>query len=320
MKTVRYTVDAHAVKQRVDLFLAGQATSLTRSQIKKLIETDHVTVNRMPVKTAFRLKGGDVIELTLPPPRNATLTPEPIPLDITFEDEAIIVVNKPAGMVVHPAAGHYTGTMVHALLSHCRFLAGIGGVQRPGIVHRLDKDTSGLMVVAKNDASHCHLSRQFKNHTVRKEYQALVFGRMESPAGSMTLDIGRHRADRKKMSVHAKKGREALTRWNRIEQYHDCSLLRVCIHTGRTHQIRVHMSAAHHPILGDSVYGGKKCIARIGNDMVRSALSRLSRPFLHACLLGFDHPLTGQHLEFTQPLPPELRSLLTILRESACSS
>ena len=319
MKTVRYTVDFQGVKKRVDLFLAEQATFLTRSHIKKLIESNLVTVNRVPVKAAFRLKVGDVVELILPPPRNATITPEPIALDIICEDESIIVVNKPAGMVVHPAAGNYTGTLVHALLSHCSFLSGIGGVQRPGIVHRLDKDTSGLMVVAKSDAAHQHLSQQFKNHSVTKQYQALVCGRMRSEQGSISLEIGRHRSDRKKMSVHTRKGREAMTAWKVIEQFDECSLLEVCIKTGRTHQIRVHLAAVHHPIIGDSVYGGKKCIVRMINSRVRSGLSRLNRPFLHACLLGFDHPVTTQHLVFTQPLPQELNFLLTVLRDEKCS-
>ncbi len=319
MKTVRYTVDFSGVRKRVDLFLAEQATFLTRSHIKKIIESDLVKVNRVPVKASFRLRCGDVVEMTVPPPRDTTITPEPIPLHIIFEDDWIMVINKPAGMVVHPAAGNYTGTLVHALLAHCSFLAGIGGVQRPGIVHRLDKDTSGLMVVAKSDAAHQNLSRQFKNHAVTKQYQTLVCGRMQNERGSIALEIGRHRSDRKKMSVHTRKGRAALTAWKVIEQFDECSLLEVGIKTGRTHQIRVHFAAVHHPIIGDAVYGGKKHITRMVNPAVRNSVSRLNRHFLHACLLSFDHPVTGQNLVFTQPLPQELNSLLILLRDGKCS-
>jgi 23S rRNA pseudouridine1911/1915/1917 synthase len=320
MKTARYTVDSQGVKKRVDLFLAEQATFLTRSCIKRLIASQLVTVNRAPVKASLRLRGGDVVEMTLPPPRESVLVPEPIPLDIIFEDDALIVINKPAGMVVHPAAGNYSGTLVHALLAHCPFLSGIGGVQRPGIVHRLDKDTSGLMVIVKSDAAHHHLSRQFKTRAVVKQYQALVCGRMKRDRGSIALEIGRHPTDRKKMSVHARKGRMAVSEWKLIEQFDECSLLEVGIKTGRTHQIRVHLAAVCHPIIGDRMYGGIKCIHRMANETVKNSLSRLNRPFLHACLLGFDHPLTGQRLVFNQPIPAELHALLTLLREEQCSS
>jgi 23S rRNA pseudouridine1911/1915/1917 synthase len=319
METVRYTVDSHADKKRVDLFLAERLAVLTRSHIKKLIESHRVLVNRVPVKPSLRVRQGDVVELTMPPPREPAITPEPIPLDIICEDESILVINKPAGMVVHPAAGNYTGTLVHALLSHCRFLSGIGGVQRPGIVHRLDKDTSGLLVVAKSDAAHHNLARQFKNRVVTKQYQALVCGQMRDERGSISLEIGRHRSDRKKMSVHTRKGRAALTEWKVMERFDECTLLEVGIKTGRTHQIRVHLAAVQHPIVGDSVYGGKTCFARTADHKLPIGLKRLNRPFLHAYLLGFAHPVTGQQLRFTQPLPEELHALVTVLREKQCS-
>jgi 23S rRNA pseudouridine1911/1915/1917 synthase len=319
METVRYTVDLHADRKRVDRFLAERAAALTRSHIKKLIESHLVLVNRIPVKASHRLRQGDVIDLSMPPPREPVITPEAIPLDILFEDKSILVLNKPAGMVVHPAAGNYSGTLVHALLSHCRFLSGIGGVQRPGIVHRLDKDTSGLMVVAKNDAAHQHLARQFKSRAVTKRYQALICGYMRGERGSIELEIGRHRSDRKKMSVHTRKGRAALTEWEVMERFDGCTLLDVGIKTGRTHQIRVHLAAVQHPIVGDSVYGGKKWAAPTADHKRHSELKRLNRPFLHAYLLGFAHPATGQQLLFTQPLPPELEALVTLLRGEPCS-
>ena len=316
MKTVRYTVDYRGAKKRVDLFLAEHMLSLTRSHIKRLIESHRVTVNHVSVKAASRLKDGDVIELSVPPPREVCLEPEPIPLDIIFEDDAIIVVNKPAGMVVHPAAGNSTGTLVHGLLAHCSFLQGIGGMQRPGIVHRLDKGTSGLMVVAKSDWAHQNLSQQFKNHTVKKIYHALVYGCMNQDEGSIALEIGRHRADRKKMSIHTRKGRAALTFWKVRKRYNAFSLLDVCIKTGRTHQIRVHLSASHHPVVGDTLYGSKKCTTRIENEPIRRAICQLQRPFLHACLLGFCHPATGKYHEHRAALPEELHTLLTLLEKA----
>ena len=319
MKTVRYTVESLADKKRADLFLAERATGLTRSRIKKLIDAKLVMVNRVPVKASHRLRQGDVVELNMPPPRKPAITPEPIPLEVIFEDESILVINKPAGMVVHPAAGNYTGTLVHALLAHCRFLSGIGGEQRPGIVHRLDKGTSGLLVVAKNDAAHLHLARQFKNHLVTKQYQALVRGRIKGEFGNIALEIGRHSSDRKKMSVRTRKGRSALTEWRAIERFDACTLLDVDIKTGRTHQIRVHLAAVRHPIAGDSVYGGEKqYVVRTADHKQPSALKCLKRPFLHAYRLGFAHPVSGQRLMFTQPLPKDLLAFLTILRDQPC--
>ncbi len=318
METVRYTVDSRTDKSRLDRFLAERAAALTRSHVKKLIQSQQVLVNRIPVKASHRLRQGDVVELRLPPAREPAITPEAIPLDIVYEDESILVINKPAGMVVHPAAGNYSGTLVHALLSHCQFLSGIGGVQRPGIVHRLDKDTSGLMVVAKNDAAHQHLARQFKNRMVTKRYQALICGRIRGEHGNIALEIGRHRSDRKKMSVHTRKGRAALTEWQVMQRFEACTLLDVGIKTGRTHQIRVHLAALRHPIVGDSVYGGTKWIARIADRRLHVAFRQLNRPFLHAYLLGFEHPVAGQPLLFTRALPPELSTLLTILRDEPC--
>jgi 23S rRNA pseudouridine1911/1915/1917 synthase len=319
MQQFHYIVDSRDAHKRLDVFLSEQSLPLTRSQLKKLIAAQSVTVNSTKEKAAFRLKEGDKIELSLPEPREARAEPENIPLDIIFEDESIILVNKPAGMVVHPAPGNYSGTLVNALLFHSSFIQGVGGVLRPGIVHRLDKGTSGVLVVAKNDSSHHNLSRQFKNHSVRKVYTTLVYGKMEADEGSIDMEIGRHSHDRKKMSTRTKKGRIAVTHWKVIRRYAHFSLLEVTIQTGRTHQIRVHLSSTHHPIIGDCVYGSKKILTHIHGDLVRQQCTALKRPFLHASLLGFKHPVTHSYQEFTAPLPALLTKLLTLLERETCS-
>jgi len=318
MNTFQYIVDSHNANKRLDTFLSEQHLPLTRSHIKKLIAAQSVTVNKHTEKAAFRLKQGDRVDLCVPEPAEARVEPENIPLDVLFEDESIILVNKPAGMVVHPAAGNYSGTLVNALLFHCSFIQGVGGVLRPGIVHRLDKGTSGVLVVAKNDLAHQSLSHQFKNHSVRKIYTALVHGQMEEDEGSIEVKIGRHSYDRKKMSTHTKKGRCAVTHWKVIRRFAGFSLLEVSIHTGRTHQIRVHLSSAHHPIMGDSVYGPKKGLSHIKSDILRKQCAALQRPFLHATLLGFEHPATHRYQEFVAPLPQPLTQLVTLLETESC--
>lgn len=318
MHIFHYSVDPHDVNKRLDIFLAEQTLPLTRSHIKKLITTQSVTVNKHFEKAAFRLKHGDEIEVCVPEPSEPRAEPENIPLHILYEDESIILVNKPSGMVVHPAAGNYSGTLVNALLFHCSFIQGVGGVLRPGIVHRLDKGTSGVLVVAKNDSAHQNLSRQFKNHSVRKIYTALVHGEMEEDEGCIDIEIGRHTYDRKKMSTRTKKGRCAVTHWKVIHRYSGFSLLEVTITTGRTHQIRVHLSSAHHPITGDSVYGSKKRLSHIKSALLRKHFSALQRPFLHASLLGFEHPVTHCYQEFAASLPGTLTHLLTLLESEEC--
>lgn len=313
MHIVHYTVRLHDVNKRLDIFLAEQPLQLTRSHIKRLIDAACVTVNRQKGKAAIRLRNGDEVEVRLPRPREAQAQPEDIPLEILHEDASVILVNKPAGMVVHPAAGNYSGTLVNALLFHCSSLQGVGGVLRPGIVHRLDKGTSGVLVVAKNDQAHQHLSRQFKYRSVRKRYTALVHGHMKEEAGCIDLPIGRHAYDRKKISTQTKTGRSALTHWKVIGRYTGVSLLAVTIQTGRTHQIRVHLASLHHPIVGDSVYGSSKRLSHIKSDLLRSRLAHLNRPFLHASLLGFEHPASHCYVEYTAPLPPSLTELLTLL-------
>lgn len=313
MQTYMYTVNHLHPKVRLDHFLCEQNLPLTRSQIKKLIDAKRVRVNRLFVKASCPIKNGDLIEVQIHEPQESGVEPQDIPLDILFEDEDIVVVNKPAGMVVHPASGHYSGTLVNALLFHCSFLSGVGGMRRPGIVHRLDKGTSGALVVAKNDMAHQHLSQQFKNRSVKKVYITLVFNRMKDTCGKIESEIGRHRTDRKKMSTHTTKGRSAVTHWNVLQQTNDLSLLEVSIQTGRTHQIRVHLASSHHPVVGDAVYGSQKVLSKCKNVTLKEHLQSLGRPFLHAHKLGFHHPRHDTYQEFVAPLPVELDKILTIL-------
>jgi 23S rRNA pseudouridine1911/1915/1917 synthase len=316
MKRFSYRVDAPDIDKRLDVYLSEQNTSLTRSHIKKLIDSHAVTVNSNQVKVSRRLKLGDIIELQIEKPREPQLVAENLPLDILFEDNFIIVVNKPAGMVVHPAAGNYSGTLVNALLYHCSFIRGVGGILRPGIVHRLDKGTSGVLVVAKSDFAHHNLTRQFKNRSVKKVYTAMVLGKLREDVGQIDTDIGRHKYDRKKMSTNSVRGRTSSTRWVVKRRFSGFSLLDVTIQTGRTHQIRVHLASLHHPILGDSVYGNNKMLSKITDTTVRKHCSQLKRPFLHSCLLGFKHPQNDDYLEFRSPLAPELKELLSIIEKA----
>lgn len=319
MQKFFYTVGNNGTKKRLDLFLSEQNLSLTRSQIKKLIDDQLVKVNHLSAKASCRVKKGDLVEVHLQEPQQPNIEPENIPLDILFEDDSIIVVNKPAGMVVHPAAGNYSGTMVNAILFHCSFLSGVSGILRPGIVHRLDKGTSGVLVVAKNDNAHRSLSCQFENRSVRKFYTALVYKKMKEDEGTIESEIGRHYSDRKRMSTKTKKGRFAVTQWKVLQRYEKFSLLEIRIQTGRTHQIRVHLSSSHHPVVGDSVYGSKKGLSHIKNEIIKKRLSALSRPFLHAHLLGIHHPKDNRYQEFIAPLPEELNEILTLLESEKCS-
>jgi len=318
MQKYLFTVDQNNAKIRLDLFLSRQNLPLTRSRIKKLIDTQFVKVNKLQVKASCRVKKGDLIEVDLQKPQEACIEPKNIPLDILFEDDHIIVVNKPAGLVVHPAAGNYSETLVNALLFHCSFLSGVGGVLRPGIVHRLDKGTSGVLVIAKNDSAHQNISLQFKNRSVKKIYRALVCGQMEKEEGTIDLEIGRHCSDRKKMSTRTRKGRRAVTQWKVLQRYKNLSLLEITIKTGRTHQIRVHLSSCNHPIVGDSIYGNKKWLSNIESEIIRKGLSTLSRPFLHAYLIGFHHPQDNSYREFVAPVPSELKEILTLMECEKC--
>jgi 23S rRNA pseudouridine1911/1915/1917 synthase len=291
---------------RLDRVLATEITGVSRSQIQRLIEDGHVALPRVKtVKANTAVREGDVIAVNLPEPVAASPEPEDLPLDVLFQDPDIIVVNKPAGMVVHPGAGNDAGTLVNALLHHVKDLSGIGGELRPGIVHRLDKGTSGVMVIAKNDAAHQELSRQFHDREVEKQYVALVWGLVQQRK-RIDIPIGRDPVHREKISTRARRARSAVTRVTWARHVPGLSLLRIAIHTGRTHLIRVHLNAIGHPIVGDSLYGGVH--RRVPNTL--RPVSRLARPFLHAERLAFQHPRTGEYLEFTAPLPDDLRGVL----------
>ena len=309
---IRLTVSEDSVGTRIDAFIA-EATEMSRSGAAKLIEKGDITVNGTPVSKKYAVKYGDLIEITPQETEEYDAVAENIPLDIVYEDTDIIVINKPKGMVVHPAPGNYTGTLVNALLYHCKgSLSGIGGVMRPGIVHRIDKDTTGLIVVAKNDAAHTSLSEQLEYHGVEREYHALVRGGFKCDTGTIDAPIGRHPVDRKRMAVltsptaHAK---HAITHYEVIERFSDISYVKLRLETGRTHQIRVHMSHTGHALLGDDVYASNK------TRFEKQHPSLFNGQALHAKKLSFIHPTTKEKVEFESPLPDEFERALKLLRE-----
>jgi 23S rRNA pseudouridine1911/1915/1917 synthase len=300
-----FTVPDDADGQRLDRILTTLLPDRSRAQVQKLIEDGHVMVTRKAAKSNLAMRAGEPIEVDAPAPVASTVEPEELPITVLHEDADVIVIDKAAGMVVHPGAGHGSGTLVNALLHHVDDLSGIGGELRPGIVHRLDKGTSGVMVVAKHDAAHQELSRQFQDREVEKEYIALVWGGVQA-GRRIDAAIGRDPSNRQKMSARARYSREAVTRITRAWTWKGLSLVHVAIHTGRTHQIRVHLSAIGHPVVGDALYGGVR--RRVPGDI--RAVNRLDRPFLHAWRLAFSHPVHGNRMEFRAPLPPELLTVL----------
>jgi 23S rRNA pseudouridine1911/1915/1917 synthase len=305
--------DDEAQGVRLDVWLARRLPELSRARLQALIASGNVRLGGEPARPSTRLRAGQVIVVDVPPPVAAVPEPEDIPLAILHEDGHLLIVDKPAGLVVHPGAGAAAGTLVNALLRHVHDLSGVGGVLRPGIVHRLDRGTSGLLLVAKDDATHRALVRQFAGRTVGKEYLAIVHGVPERPEGEIDRPVGRDPVHRKRMSVRSTRGREARTSWALAEAFDGASLLRVRIHTGRTHQIRVHLSSIGHPVAGDATYGGSRppsCRA----PEARAALQSLSRPALHAARLEFTHPQTGERMTFESPLPPDLARVLDRLR------
>ena len=298
MEKFELTASAEQVGRRLDHVVADNPTPpLSRSRVKGLIDTENIFVNGKAVAPSYKLKLGDQIKVTLPPPVASTIDAENIPLEIVFEDDQIIVVNKPKGMVTHPAPGHYTGTLVNALLAHCDHLATTGAPLRPGIVHRLDKDTSGLIVVAKTDQAYYSLIKQFKARTVKKTYTALVHGIMKKDAGVIEAPIGRHPVNRQKMAVlEGAGGKEAITHWRVLKWFKKHTLVEIDLETGRTHQIRVHLTHLGYPLVGDPTYGGTKNTLGVTGQM------------LHAGKLKFVHPISGEKLEFTAPLPAEFKA------------
>ena len=303
MEPILLRASEESKNQRLDAFLASSLDGLTRSQATRLIESGEVAVNGRAVSKSYKLAGGEDIAVTLPEPEPVEAVPQDIPLDVVYEDADVIVVNKPSGMVVHPAPGHPDGTLVNALLYHCAgTLSGIGGALRPGIVHRIDRDTSGLIIAAKNDAAHQYLSAQLADHTLARTYECIVAGALREDRGTVDAPIARHPTDRKRMAVVAG-GREAVTHWEVIARYPGYTHVRCRLETGRTHQIRVHMAYIGHPILGDTVYGAKK------------EVPGLTGQCLHAVGLRFLHPRTHEVVELSCPLPEEFTRMLQKIRK-----
>ncbi len=315
----RLTFERGRSPERLDRFLVEKCPDLTRSQIKRLIDEGRVRVGDDQAKAGIRLRGGETVTFCIPPPVPAEALAEEIPLAVLYEDSHLIVIDKPAGLVVHPAPGHQGGTLVNALLHRCPDLAGVGGELRPGIVHRLDKDTSGVMVASKNDAAHNHLGRQFKRHTINRRYVALVHGILSRDSGTVENAIGRHPVHRKKMSGSSRAGRRAVTHWRVLKRFDAArlTLVELTLETGRTHQIRVHFSEMSHPVAGDPVYGTKGLLKAVPDMALRARIEKLNRQALHARLLGFIHPATGEYMEFESPLPDDLRGIIDYL-ENKC--
>ncbi|CDF57875.1 RluA family pseudouridine synthase [Thermobrachium celere] len=303
-KSMNFVVDVDDIGKRIDVYLAEMIDNMSRSQIQKIINNGNVTVNDKVVKNNYKLKEDDEIVLNLPEPVTLKVEPENIPIEIMYEDDDIVVVNKPQGMVVHPAPGNYSGTLVNALLYHCKNLSSINGVIRPGIVHRIDKDTSGVLVVAKNDLAHRSLAEQIKEHSVNRIYLAITEGVIKEDGGTINRPIARHPVDRKKMAI-VEGGREAITHFRVLERFKENTYIECKLETGRTHQIRVHMSSIGHPLVGDPVYGYKK------------QKYKLQGQALHATTLGFIHPTKKQYMEFTATPPSYFLELLEKLRNNS---
>ena len=298
-----YTYRAETGGERIDRYLNGHLEGLSRSYIQKLVQENNILVNGKPVKANYKVRENDVITVQIPDAETPDILPENIPLDILYEDDDILVVNKPKGMVVHPAPGHYEHTLVNAVMYHCgECLSGINGVMRPGIVHRIDMDTTGSLLVCKNDQSHRILAEELKEHFITRRYHAIVHGNLKNDNGTVDSPIGRHPTDRKKMSTKAPHARRAVTHYRVLERFGDYTYIECELETGRTHQIRVHMASIGHPILGDPVYGPAKCPFKLEGQT------------LHAKILGINHPSTGQYMEFDAPLPAYFEKLLTMLR------
>ena len=290
-------------QMRLDKYLAEQFPEQTRSYLQKLIKDGEVLVNGKNVKTGYQLSKGDEVSVNIPEPKELDVEPQKMDLDIVYEDDDVILINKPKGMVVHPAPGHTTDTLVNGLLYHCKDnLSGINGVARPGIVHRIDRDTTGILIVCKNDMSHNSIAAQLKEHSINRRYRALVHGNLKEDTGTIEGPIGRHPIDRKKMAINERNGKPAVTHYTVLERFGNYTLIECKLETGRTHQIRVHMTSIGHPLVGDEVYGPAKCPFKLQGQS------------LHAMVLGFVHPRTGEYMEFSADLPEYFEDLLRKLR------
>jgi 23S rRNA pseudouridine1911/1915/1917 synthase len=303
MEQIEITIDEQHENERIDKVVAGINQEWSRTQVQQWIKDGNVKVNGKEVKANYKCEHGDIITIDIPKPEPLDVEPEEMELDIYYEDSDVIVVNKPRGMVVHPAPGHLSGTLVNGLLAHCKDLSGINGVLRPGIVHRIDKDTSGLLMVAKNDFAHESLAKQLLEKTVTRKYKAIVHGVIPHDYGTIDAPIGRDKRDRQSMTVTDENGKEAITHFTVLERFKNYTFIECQLETGRTHQIRVHMKYIGYPLAGDPKYGPKKTLPIDGQA-------------LHAGVLGFHHPRTNEYLEFEAPLPPEFEHLLTMLRKN----
>lgn len=304
MEEIIFNVEASESGNRIDKFLSEKIENQSRSYIQKLLKDGHVLVNDKSVKSNYKVQEKDQICVLLPELKEPDILPEDIPLDILYEDSDVLVINKPKGMVVHPSAGHYSQTVVNAVMFHCKDnLSGINGVLRPGIVHRIDMDTTGAIVICKNDIAHQHLAEQLKVHSITRKYRAIVHGNLKEDQGTITGDIGRHPVDRKKMAINYKNGKPAVTHYKVLERFGNYTYVECQLETGRTHQIRVHMTSIGHPLLGDSVYGPAKCPFKLQGQC------------LHAMTLGFIHPSSNEYLEFEAPLPDYFTNLLKNLKK-----
>ena len=299
-----YLVPEEFQGERIDKYLSEACCGLTRSYLQKLLKSQLVEVDGKAVKNSYRVSAGETVELEVPEAVEPEIEAESIPLDILYEDKDIILINKPKGMVVHPAAGHYSQTLVNGLMYHCRGeLSGINGVMRPGVVHRIDMDTTGVLIVCKNDFAHNSIAEQLKVHSITRKYYAIVHGVIGEDEGTVDAPIGRHPVDRKKMSINYKNGKHAVTHYRVLERFKQFTYVECQLETGRTHQIRVHMASLNHPLLGDSVYGPSKCPFKLQGQT------------LHAGVLGIIHPRTGEYMEFSAPLPEYFENLLEKLRK-----
>ena len=305
MEIYTFTPDEEQKNLRIDKFLSEQLPDQSRSYLQKLLKEGNVTVNEKTVKANYKVQLSDTVKLELPEPECPDILPEDIPLDILYEDEDVLIINKPKGMVVHPSAGHYTHTVVNAVMFHCKeHLSGINGVMRPGIVHRIDMDTTGAIVICKNDMAHQSLADQLKEHSITRKYRALVHGNLKEDEGTVEGPIGRHATDRKKMAINYKNGKPAVTHYKVLERFGAYTFIECQLETGRTHQIRVHMASIGHPLVGDITYGPAKC-----------PFKHLQGQCLHAMVLGFVHPRTNEYIEFSAPLPEYVTDLLENLRK-----
>ncbi|MBI5212541.1 MAG: RluA family pseudouridine synthase [Nitrospirae bacterium] len=307
MKSFIINVLPPDASKRLDVFVSEKA-DITRSQVQKLIKEGHILVNNSVENPNYKVRANDAITIHRPEEESGILIPEQIPVKILYMDDHLVVVDKPAGMVVYPAAGHDKGTLLNALAYHCKKLASIGGPLRPGVVHRLDKDTSGVIVVALDDKTYYGLTEQFKGRNINRKYIALVYGDIKEDSGKIAMEIGRSASDRKKMSTRTKRGKEAVTKWKVINRFGAATLIEAKLGTGRTHQIRVHFAAVGHPVLGDSTYG-KKVDIEIKTDGNKKKIA-FPRQMLHAEILGFNHPITNEYIEFSSPLPEDMEECI----------